>query len=42
MGDYDAIGYPFFKEIGDIIYRYELNRPRKYRPDLHDFRMTYK
>jgi len=39
--DYDAIGYPFFKEIGDIIYRYELNRPRKYRPDLHDFRMTY-
>ena len=39
--DYDEIGYPFFKEIGDIIYRYELNRPRKYRPDLHDFKMTY-
>jgi hypothetical protein len=39
--DYDEIGYPFFKETGDIIYRYELNRPRKYRPDLHDFKMTY-
>ena len=22
--DYDEIGYPFFKEVGDIIYRYEL------------------
>lgn len=40
--DYEEIGYPFFKEIGDIIYRYELNRPRKYRPDLHDFLMTYR
>jgi hypothetical protein len=39
--DYDEIGYPFFKEIGNIIYQYELTRPRKYRPDLHDFRMTY-
>lgn len=39
--DYDEIGYPFFKEIGDIIYQYELNRPRKYEPDLHDFQMTY-
>lgn len=32
--DYDTIGYPFFKEIGEIIYKSELNRPRKYRPDL--------
>jgi Beta-lactamase enzyme family len=39
--DYDEIGYPFFKEIGEIIYRYDLGRPRKYQPDLHDFQMTY-
>jgi hypothetical protein len=39
--DYDEIGYPFFKEAGDIIYRYELGRTRKYRPDLRGFRMSY-
>ncbi len=39
--DYDQIGYPFFKEVGDIIYRYELGRSRKYRPDLSAFRATY-
>ena len=39
--DYDEIGYPFFKETGDIIYRYELNRPRKCRPDLRAFQLTY-
>lgn len=31
---YEETGYPFFKEIGDIIYRYELQRPRKYKPVL--------
>lgn len=35
--DYDEIGYPFFREVGDIVYRYELARPRRYRPDLHEF-----
>jgi hypothetical protein len=35
--EYDEIGYPFFKEIGEIIYRYELTRPRKHRPDLREF-----
>jgi Beta-lactamase enzyme family len=39
--DYDEIGYPFFKEAGDIIYRYELGRTRKYRPDLRGFRLSY-
>jgi hypothetical protein len=37
--DYDEIGYPFFKEVGSIIYRYELGRPRRYRPDLREFRI---
>ena len=39
--EYDETGYPFFKEVGNIIYRYELERPRKYRPDLSRFVLTY-
>jgi hypothetical protein len=39
--DYEQIGYPFFKEVGNIIYQYELKRPRKYRPDLGRFRFDY-
>ena len=39
--DYDAIGYPFFRETGNIIYDYELKRPRKYKPDLAVFRLDY-
>jgi beta-lactamase family protein len=35
--EYEEKGYPFFKEIGNIIYNYELQRPRKYRPDLSRF-----
>lgn len=32
--DYDSVGKPFMKNLGEIIYRYELKRPRKYLPDL--------
>jgi len=39
--EYDETGYPFFKEVGNIIYRYELERPRNYRPDLSRFVLTY-
>jgi len=39
--DFDTIGYPFFKEAGDIIYRYELGRKRKHLPDLKDFQLAY-
>lgn len=39
--DYDSIGYPFFKETGNIIYNYELKRPRKYAPNLDTFRLDY-
>lgn len=35
--EYDEIGYPFFKAVGDIIYRYELARRRKYTPGLQQF-----
>lgn len=39
--DYDTVGYPFFKETGNIIYNYELKRRRKYKPDLSKFRIDY-
>jgi hypothetical protein len=39
--EYDEIGYPFFKEAGDILYQYELGRRRKYRPDLRQFELSY-
>jgi len=39
--DYETIGYPFFKKLGQLIYRYELDRPRKNKPDLSKFVMKY-
>jgi hypothetical protein len=39
--DFDTIGYPFFKEVGDIIYGYELQRTRAYKPDLKEFKVEY-
>jgi hypothetical protein len=39
--EYEQTGYPFFKETGNIIYQYELKRPRKYRPDLKNFQLDY-
>ncbi len=39
--EYDEIGYPFFKEVGNIIYQYELERKRKFIPDLSRFQLQY-
>lgn len=39
--DYEDVGYPFFKEVGNILYNYELHRKRKYQPDLSRFIMEY-
>ena len=39
--DYDTIGFPFMKNLGQLIYNYELNRPRKYKADLSRFKMVY-
>lgn len=38
---YDSIGFPFFKNIGNLIYEYELKRNRKYAPDLSKFVLPY-
>lgn len=40
--EYEEVGYPFFKEIGEIIYKYELQRRRKYKPNLQNFSINYK
>ncbi|HWN89244.1 MAG TPA: hypothetical protein VNM35_09280, partial [Chitinophagaceae bacterium] len=39
--DYDDIGFPFMKHIGQVIYDYELKRMRKVDPDLSKFRFNY-
>lgn len=39
--DYDNMGFPFMKHLGDVIYQYELQRPRTRKPDLNEFKMTY-
>jgi len=39
--EYTETGYPFFKEIGEIIYQYDKNRKRKYFPNLDLFRFNY-
>jgi len=39
--DYTTIGYPFLRDLGQKIYRYELARTRQRKPDLSEFRLTY-
>lgn len=40
--EYEETGYPFFKEVGNIIYDYEITRERKYTPNLDRFKMNYR
>lgn len=35
--EYEELGYPFFKAVGDIIYQHELKRERRFVPDLKNF-----
>ena len=39
--DYETVGFPFMKELGRLIYAYELARPRAVQPDLSAFKMNY-
>lgn len=39
--DYDQIGFPFMKHLGQAIYEYELKRKKNIQPDLSDFIFTY-
>ncbi|MBC7695887.1 MAG: serine hydrolase [Burkholderiales bacterium] len=39
--DYDTIGFPFMKNLGQLIYTHELTRKRKNKPDLSRFKISY-
>jgi hypothetical protein len=39
--EYIETGYPFFREVGEKIYNYELKRKRKVVPDLSQWKLTY-
>jgi len=38
--EYEETGYPFFKEVGEIIYKNELKRKVKFKPNLDKFKKT--
>jgi hypothetical protein len=40
--EYQEIGWPFFEELGNIMYQYELGRKRKYTPQLDKFKLEYR
>ena len=39
--DYEEIGFPFLKNLGQVIYQYELQRKRTHLPDLVKFKFNY-
>ncbi len=39
--EYDSLGHPFLKEVGQTIYQYELSRKRVHLPDLSRFKINY-
>ncbi|MBX7127641.1 MAG: class A beta-lactamase-related serine hydrolase [Cyclobacteriaceae bacterium] len=39
--EYEERGFPFMRELGQMVYRYERDRKRKYKPDLSAFRFDY-
>jgi hypothetical protein len=39
--EYKTLGYPFMRNLGQLIYRHELNRVRLKKPDLGEFRFSY-
>jgi beta-lactamase class A len=39
--DYDTVGFPFMKNLGRVIYDYELKRKYKIQPDLSSVLFTY-
>jgi len=39
--DYETIGYPFMKNLGQVVYDYEMKRIKKVATDLSQFRYDY-
>lgn len=40
--EYKEVGFPFMKNLGRVIYEYELSRQRKKMPDLSSFIYQYR
>ncbi len=40
--EYETVCYPFMKNIGQVIYNYELNRKKEHIPNLDKMKMVYK
>lgn len=39
--DYDTIGFPFMKHLGEVIYDYETKREKRIEPDLNGLKFMY-
>jgi hypothetical protein len=39
--EYETVGFPFLYLLGQTIYKYDLQRKRKFSPDLKAFRLNY-
>ena len=39
--EYKTVCLPFMKNLGQVIYQYELKREKKYKPDLKKFKFSY-
>jgi len=35
--EYEEVGYPFMRDLGQLFYDYEASRPREYEPDLNRY-----
>jgi hypothetical protein len=38
---YETLGFPFMKNLGQLIYKYEVKRERKFKPDLSEYVFKY-
>jgi beta-lactamase class A len=39
--EYQTVGFPFMKNLGQVLYQYESGRQRKHAPDLSRFKIAY-
>jgi len=39
--EYDSLGYPFMKYLGQAVYEFERDRKKSAMPDLSEFKLTY-
>jgi hypothetical protein len=39
--EYHRLGFPFMRNLGKTVYKYELKRKREHKPDLSEFKLKY-